>query len=163
MKLIEHSRLRELLTYDRDTGYFYWLVSKGAVRCGSRAGYLKADGYYRVTVDRQIYLLHRLGWFYHHGFWPPDQLDHIDGNTKNNRISNLRMSDYQRNQHNAKRRKDNTTGKTGVGKLRSGKYRAYIRVNQQQMHLGTFTNLQDAIRCRLMAEQQYQPARARPS
>lgn len=34
---------------------------------------------------------HRLAWFLHHGSFPEETIDHINGNPKDNRLCNLRM------------------------------------------------------------------------
>ena len=52
--------------------------------------------------------------------------------------------------------KNSTTGHKGVNFMpKIGKYRAYIMVNRKQIHLGCFTNLDDAIRARKAAEEKY--------
>ena len=53
---------------------------------------------------RYTIVAHRLAWFLHYGdFVPKDiQLDHIDGNRSNNKISNLRKCTNQENQLNRK-------------------------------------------------------------
>lgn len=48
-------------------------------------------------------------------------LDHINGNTMDNRKSNLRPCNHQQNCMNRKQRTDNTSGVTGV-MVRNGKY-----------------------------------------
>lgn len=161
MKLVSHARLLDLLLYDGQTGDFYWKRSQGTARKGNRAGYLKrSDGYWRITIDKVTYLAHRLAWFYTYSIWPQDQLDHMDADKQNNRIANIRPSNHTLNQHNAHRRRDNKSGKSGVCWVRSQqKWRAYIRVNGKYIHLGVFANKQDAIMKRLAAERIYQPYR----
>ena len=158
---LTQARLWELLEYIPQTGEFFWRVSHGTKKKDSRAGYMKkSDGYYRVTVDRKTYLLHRLAWLYCYGSWPIDQIDHRNGNRDDNRISNLRMADHTTNQHNAHRRRDNKSGKSGVCWVRAQqRWRAYIRVNRKYRHLGLFVRIQDAIAARLQAEQIYQSFR----
>ena len=41
-------------------------------------------------------------------------------------------------------KKNNTSGYTGVSKLKSGKYRAYIYFQRKQFHLGSFDTKEDA-------------------
>lgn len=41
-------------------------------------------------------------------------------------------------------KKNNTSGYTGVSKLKSGKYRAYINFQRKQFHLGSFDTKEDA-------------------
>ena len=49
-----------------------------------------------------------------HGSINDGILDHIDGDTTNNRINNLRLCGHCTNQKNAKKRVDNTSGITGI-------------------------------------------------
>ena len=158
---LTQDRLRQLFLYDGQTGEFYWRNSRGTAKRGNRAGYLKqSDGYWRITINRVTYLAHRLAWVYVYGSWPVDQLDHMDGNKLNNRISNLRPSDHTLNQHNSHRRRDNKSGKSGVCWVRAQqKWRAYIRIQGQYRHLGLFVRIQDAVAARLRAEQEHQPYR----
>jgi HNH endonuclease/AP2 domain len=66
-----------------------------------------------------------------------EQVDHIDGNTLNNRRDNLRVCTGRQNRFNQKRRSDNQTGFKGVSKTNS-RYKAAIMVNQKSIYLGTF-------------------------
>lgn len=66
-------------------------------------------------------------------------VDHINGNTLDNRKSNLRICNHLGNAQNAKKRKDNKTGYKGVTKrhLVSGdRYRAKIRINGKLCIIG---------------------------
>lgn len=47
-----------------------------------------------VVIDGKNYLLHRLAWLYVHGKHPENRISHIDGNKKNNAISNLIEIDF---------------------------------------------------------------------
>ena len=78
--------------------------------------------------------------------------DHISGNTLDNRSINLRTTNTQGNQRNCKRGKNNTTGYLGVSVTPKGKYRAYININRQQVHLGHFIILEEAVAARKEAE-----------
>mgnify|MGYP002511587032 CR=1 FL=1 len=48
---------------------------------------------------------------------------------------------------------NNSTGITGVS-LRNGKYRAYINFKKKQYYLGTYENIEDAIKARKIAEKE---------
>ena len=81
-------------------------------------------------------------------------IDHIDGDRTNNRIENLRLATKAENgwnrQHLDKR---NSSGFTGVyWCIRDQKWRARIKVNGKNIHIGYFTNKQDAIAARRLAE-----------
>lgn len=85
-----------------------------------------------------------------------EYVDHISGDTLDNRRSNLRICTNAANLRNARIRTDNKSGYKGVHLVkRTGKYVAYIKVNYKRIHLGSFDKMQDAIKIRAKAEQQY--------
>lgn len=82
--------------------------------------------------------------------------DHIDRNPFNNRKSNLRKAEQSDNAKNISIPKNNTSGIIGVcWKKDRAKWKAYIRLNDKQKHLGYFNGKNDAIKARLTAEQKY--------
>ena len=155
--MITFEEANELLRYDPETGKLYWKVSRGSkAKAGSEAGYIDATGYRRVTVNRKLYLTHRIAWLLTHGTWPENQIDHIDGDGNNNRLSNLRDVEQTHNQRNAKKRKDNTSGILGVGWHKcSKKWIARIVVDGKRVHLGIFDDIFHAIAVRKQAERDY--------
>ena len=56
---------------------------------------------------------HRLAWFYTYGTWPTE-VDHINGQRTDNRISNLREVVDGSNNQNHKKHSSNTSGFGGV-------------------------------------------------
>lgn len=109
-------RLRAVLSYDAETGVFVWRVSSKGTAAGAIAGAKLGTGYTTITVDQERFLAHRLAWFYVHGRWPADQIDHIDGDRRNNAIANLREATNQANQWNRKTKKSYLCeGGTNVG------------------------------------------------
>lgn len=100
------------------------------------------DGYLVVGVNFKQYKVHRLIFLMHHGYLPA-VLDHINGDTSDNRIDNLRACNKSQNACNSKIRSDNTSGVKGVcWKKGRGKWRAYIQVKGKQLHLGHFDDLE---------------------
>ena len=92
------ARLRELLAYDQDTGEFSWRVNRGGgARAGDAAGHLSSSGYVVIKFGFTAKKAHRLAWLYQYGVWPNGELDHIDGNKKNNRVENLEYVTRQEN------------------------------------------------------------------
>jgi len=133
-------RLRELLSYDKDTGLFTWKVRRnGFVGSGSTAGTVGTGGYIHIRIDNSPYMAHRLEWFYETNSWPKSKIDHINGLTSDNRISNLRECSHSENMQNTKTYKNNTTGLKGVYHCkRSGKFTSIITVDGVQNYLGAF-------------------------
>ena len=85
-------------------------------------------------------------------------VDHIHGkSTRNdNRKYNLRITTNQENCQNRPVSKDNTSGVTGVNWHKaSNKWRAFIGINGKNIHLGSFTSLDEAIKARREAEDKY--------
>jgi hypothetical protein len=130
-------RLRELLTYYPESGDFVRNVAASYTRPGTIAGWLTEYGYIRIRIDGENYLAHRLAFFYTHGDWPSDEIDHINGNRADNRISNLRLAATAQNAQNRRRRRDNKSGLKGV-RSNGEKWRASIRQNGRRHHLGYF-------------------------
>ena len=93
----------------------------------------------------------------YHGIDPLENLvDHEYGNRKNNKIKYLRLaSDSQNQMNHIKLRSDNTSGVTGVSwhKVKK-KWQAMIKAGKR-IHLGDFTNKEDAIQARKEAEKKY--------
>lgn len=77
--------------------------------------------------------------------FPPTGVDHINGDTLDNRRSNLRHATQSENCCNSRIRKDNRSGLKGVSfDSKSGKWRAQIQIKRQKMHLGMFFRKEDA-------------------
>jgi hypothetical protein len=88
-----------------------------------------------------------------HGAWPEGEVDHIDHDKSNNRISNLRVTTRTGNGRNASLFRTNTSGASGVEwyKMRQ-RWRAYISVNNRRVHLGYFDAFDEAVAARKTAE-----------
>ena len=144
---LRHSRLLEVLSYDRATGVFIWAQNpnSGPPRKGEIAGCLRPNGYIEIGIDGNYYQAHRLAWFYCNGFWPNGYLDHKDLNKKNNRIINLREATFSQNRSNTRAMRDNTSGLKGVvWHKRDKKWQAQISADGRQRHLGLFDTKQAA-------------------
>lgn len=139
-------RLREIIHYDPETGLFTWRVfRRGSAKAGSPAGKPTNKGRISFMLDGVFYLAHRLAWLYVHGTWPADQIDHIDGDPTNNRISNLREATQSQNQQNKHRpNRTNKSGCLGVQSRKNGKFVAEIQIEKRRVYLGIFENLDDA-------------------
>lgn len=91
-------------------------------------------------------MAHVLAWFYMTGKWPLDELDHIDLDKSNNRWHNLRLATRSQNNTNKERYRNNTSGYKGISWYEKGKcWRAKIQKDRKQIHLGSFSRIEDAI------------------
>lgn len=80
------------------------------------------------------------------------QVDHINGNTLDNRRSNLRLATHAQNNQNHGRPSSNTSGFMGVTFDKQLKrYRAKIKSNGKNYHLGYFDSPEDAHKAYLEA------------
>jgi HNH endonuclease len=140
------ARLRELLSYDPATGLFTRLVSgrgRGAI-AGSVAGGKSLCGYIRIGVSGRFYMAHRLAWLYTHGVWPAGDIDHINGEKADNRLSNLRdvsTSVNMQNQRSAQPR--NASGFLGVTR-HGNRFEASIKINGVNLYLGSYGSPEEA-------------------
>lgn len=145
--ILTQERLKQLLSYDPDTGVLTRLVttSPNAV-AGQVAGSInKISGYHELRVDSKLYYGHRLAWFYLYGEWPVSQLDHINRVRSDNRLSNLRLAENSENAQNMSFRVTNKSGRTGVCWHKgAGKWMAQIWCNNKKHHLGVFEDVESA-------------------
>lgn len=73
---------------------------------------------YKIKYKQKAYMVHRVIWQLFHGELSKELvIDHIDGDSANNKISNLRAVKHSINTKNCKKRKTNNTGVTGVSRL----------------------------------------------
>lgn len=92
-----------------------WKVSRGKARAGDVAGSVHKKGYFRVRLFRNNYLVHRVVYQLEMGDLTDEfQVDHIDGDRSNNKISNLRIVDCFGQSQNLKMYSSNSSGVTGV-------------------------------------------------
>lgn len=155
-ELLTQEELKELLHYDPDTGGFTRKVSESnRVKVGDVAGW-RSEGYIRMRVRGKFYFAHRLAFLYMTGEWPEDQIDHINHIRDDNRWCNLREVSNQENHKNKPKRKDNTSGVTGVCWDKTNKkWWAQIKAEGKVKNLGCFTSKEDAIKARKEAEIKY--------
>ena len=148
---LTQERVKELFNYHPD-GYLTWKIKyHPSIEIGAKAGSPKSNGYsyWRIGIDGKNYSMHRIIWLWHYGYIPENLIDHIDRDTSNSKIENLREVSNQCNIRNSKVRSDSNTGITGVYKYPDeNKWLSYISVNGKRKHIGVFYNLDEAVKAR---------------
>lgn len=130
--------IKELLSYDPDTGLFTWKKSRRGVKKGTIAGNKNDRGYIQIKVNYKFYKAHRLAFLFMNQELP-NMVDHIDGVKDNNKWDNLRPCNKSENGGNSKIRSDNTSGYKGVSfNKKSKKWVSYLYINGRQVFLGRF-------------------------
>ncbi len=115
---------------------FYGTLSK--YRWRVRPGQTKL---YVATTSHQSFSLHR--WLLN--ALAGQQVDHINGDTLDNREVNLRFATKTQNQANAGKYRNNTSGYRGVSWDAScGKWRSQIKFQKRLIHLGVFSTTEAA-------------------
>ena len=112
--MITQSALKELLKYDPDTGLFAWKNRRIGVKKSLEAGSMQKNGYFVIGIRGKKYYSHRLAWLHEKGEFPPDNIDHINGNRQDNRMCNLRAASVQQNNFNRAAQRNNKSGYKGV-------------------------------------------------
>ena len=152
--MITQERLKEVLDYNPDTGFFLWKVAVSNVPIGSVAGCLDDSGYIIIGVDGVLYRAHRLAILYTDGYLPENTVDHIDRVPWHNWRSNLREACMQCQLRNCGMLSNNSSGVKGVyWNKRMGRWAAQIKVNGKMSGLGYFGSILDASYARYAAEQ----------
>jgi hypothetical protein len=148
--MITKHDLIELFDVYSDEGKFVWKnVSKHHKRLnGQEAGCpaLNQNGktYWNIKINNKRYKRSRLMFLYVYGEFPNPCVDHINGNSLDDRIENLREATVIENAWNHKKRKRKINLPMGVRNMANGKFQARISYKGKQLHLGVFDTPDEA-------------------
>jgi HNH endonuclease len=169
------SVLRQLLRYEPETGKLFWLerdvrfFADGKRKTASQiAGHwngiwagkpaftsLNRSGHCIGAALGSRLIGHRVAYAMHHGIELINiiEIDHINGNPADNRISNLRHVTHKENARNVGIYKNNKSGHHGVCWDAGHKaWKATIGENGKQKRLGRFKSFEQAVAVRKNAE-----------
>lgn len=159
--------LRKFLRYEPDTGKLFWrkrtpdMFVRGKMgqevsckRWNTRFSGKQAlvqdstTGYFCGVILDRNFKAHRVAFAIANDFWP-EEVDHINGNRKDNRKENLRSVSKSENMKNVKTRSDNKSGRVGICWVTGrSKWRAEICSEGRRINIGYFENLEDAVGAR---------------
>lgn len=114
-----------------------------------------SHGYYTCNIDKVSYLNHRLIYLMFYGELP-ELLDHVDRDSTNNRIENIRSANKKINSINRNLQSNNKSGYKGISwNKNSNKWEIYITVDNKRKALGLKPTIEEAIKIRKEAEKKY--------
>lgn len=137
--------LRHYFSYDPETGELRWKRPQKGIQVGRIAGNRNANGSIGLAVEGQKCLAHRVIWKMTTGRDPVADINHIDGDRSNNRLSNLREATrsqvgYWKKSHPRKANKDLPRG----ARPAKGKFQACLKADRTFHHLGVFDTPEEA-------------------
>ena len=138
--------LKTHFNYDQETGIFSRKVkvsNRSEIGKPLLAG--KNSGRIIIHIKNKVYKAHHLAWVYVYGVWPKE-IDHINNDPTDNRISNLRESTRSENLYNKRKTKKNKSGVKGVSWDEDRK-KWFVRIgfNGKNYALGRYENFNDAV------------------
>ena len=143
-KLPSVEALHEWFSCDFDTGRLYWKNPRGTrVKAGDPVYIDNSRNYSTVTLQcnykRHVFLVHRIVWkMYYREDLGQQELDHIDGNSLNNAISNLRVATPTQNQHNVHRKGFKRNSYYRDKHCSAGGWEVSVGQGGKQKHIGTY-------------------------
>ena len=134
--------------FDYQDGELVRIKATRSQSVGKKAGWVticNGREYKKMSFDHKTYYLHRMIFLWHYGY-QPQYIDHVNTNSLDNRIENLREATQSQNCANQNMKKNNTSGFKGV-KFRkdTNKWSASIMVNRHNISLGCYDNIESAI------------------
>ena len=137
--MITQSRLKDLLSYDPDSGVFRWTAPRRGVVVGQECGRISVHGYREICVDCKLYRANRLAFMYMLNRWPIGDAEHENRDKSDNRWSNLRDASRSQNSVNVAVKASNKSGFIGVHWDRARqRWHAQIRVEGRKKNLGRY-------------------------
>lgn len=147
--------LRQCCVYHPNTGKLYWRPNN-IMSAAWRAKYVGEEAFTHTYANgrrngkfMQVKLeASRVAWALAMRRWPVGDIDHIDRDPSNNRLTNLRDVSETVNLLNTKLSKNNKTGVHGVS-VRGNRFVAMLGYKRKLHYLGTFNSVDEAYAARV--------------
>ena len=153
---ITFEELIKVLDYNPETGQFTWIGHVKKNLLNKIAGCKRKDDCIVIGLFGRDYLAHHLAWFFVNKQWPTKEIDHVDQNRSNNKISNLRDVDHRTNCQNYRiATKNNKTTKLLGAAYRYGRFYSRIRVGDKRITIGSFATAEEAHQAYIAAKRLY--------
>jgi hypothetical protein len=111
---------------------------------GTKPKGTRSSRYSTTKINGNHWCVHKLIYLHQHGV-VPDQLDHINMDSSDNRIENLRVATSSENACNRKLFSSNTSGCKGVSwHKRQARWFAYVDVGNKRKSIGYFDDIESA-------------------
>ena len=142
-------------------GRLFWInpPKNHAEKRGREAGFLcvgkgKNKTYWHIRVFGMTFKRSRIIYRMVHGYWPHPAVDHINGDSLDDRPENLRVATQSQNTASAKRAMGRAGLPKGVCATRQGRFMARLTVEGHTRSLGTYETPQQAEAVYLLARKE---------
>lgn len=169
-----------IFRYDYNSGKLFWKERTPSMFLGKKKSpehccavwnachankeitYKNNYGYIVARINKRPYLVSRIAWLLNYGVNPKFEIDHINLNKEDNRISNLRLASRFQNTCNRGLQGNNKSGYKGVSFCNvKNKWRARIMVHRKEKFIGYFSDVKLAHEAYKKAAIQYHGEYAR--
>lgn len=151
MEIINCEQVHRLFVVDEVAGRFFWKIPPRTHPrlLGKEAGSIKKTHsgklYWMIKIGGTIFNRSRLMYLHIHGRFPYPCVDHVNGNSLDDRPDNLREATITENAWNHKFRARRIDLPMGVRLIQSsGRYQARISCNKKQIHIGAYDTPEEA-------------------
>lgn len=148
---MEYDLIKEILAYDPQTGIFTRNINMGKFKAGTVCGTVLSSGYTQISINGSRYYAHVLAYYYmteYYPNYPLEEVDHINGDNRDNRFCNLRLSNKSQNGQNKFKPQSNNKSGTkvpGVSFCKRDKvYTIRLKINGKLKNCGSFKSLSEA-------------------